>query len=114
MNLKPPVVHRYPTWNVPLMLQAFTSVPFELLRMASLQFVSFKVTFLVVITSARRISELAALSVREDLCIFHTDREVLRLDPSFLPKVMPSTVGRWIRRVLPSPMRLRPFHCSGE
>lgn len=49
-----------------------------------LQFLSYKVTFLLAITSARRVLELAALSTRADLCIFHPDRIALRLDPTFL------------------------------
>lgn len=44
-------------------------------------------TFLLAITSARRVSELTALSVRKDLCIFHANTIVLRLDTSFMPKV---------------------------
>ncbi|XP_013912125.1 PREDICTED: dystrophin-like, partial [Thamnophis sirtalis] len=45
------------------------------------------VAFLVAITSAKRVSELTALLVRQDFCVFHSDRMVLRLDPSFIPKV---------------------------
>lgn len=86
-NLRPPVVHRFPTWDLNKVLTALTLSPFEPLRQVSLRFLSFKVSFLVAITSARRISELAALSTRSDLCIFHTDRVVLRLDPAFLPKI---------------------------
>ncbi|XP_026573034.1 uncharacterized protein LOC113447208, partial [Pseudonaja textilis] len=56
-------------------------------RESTLQFLTFKVMFLVAITSARRISKIAALSVRKDLCIFHADQVVLRPDPTFLPKV---------------------------
>lgn len=86
-NIRPPVVHRYPTWDLTKVLQALTREPFEPLRDSSLRFLSLKVAFLVAITSARRISELAALSARPDLCVFHSNRVVLRLDPSFLPKV---------------------------
>lgn len=64
-NLRLPVVHRYPSWDLPLVLQAFTGPPFEPLRESSLMYLSQKVVFLVVITSARRISELAALSCRQ-------------------------------------------------
>lgn len=39
------------------------------------------------VKSVRRISEIAALSVRDDLCVFHADRVVLRLDPTFVPKI---------------------------
>ncbi|XP_034257215.1 uncharacterized protein LOC117661313 [Pantherophis guttatus] len=86
-NLSPPVIHRFPTWDLSKVLSSLTQSPFEPLRTTSLKFLSFKVSFLVAITSARRISELAALSIRQDLCVFHHDKVVLRLDPTFLPKV---------------------------
>lgn len=53
--------------------KALTKGPFELLKEASLKFLSYKVSFLVALTSAHPISELAALSVRDNLCIFHAD-----------------------------------------
>lgn len=86
-NLSPPVVHRYPSWDLPLVLQALTSDPFEPLAAVSLKFLTLKVAFLLAITSARRVSELGALFVCKDLCVFHSDRVVLRLDPTFLTKV---------------------------
>ncbi|XP_060546629.1 uncharacterized protein LOC132711500 [Pantherophis guttatus] len=86
-NLSPPVIHRFPTWDLSKVLSSLTQSPFEPLRTTSLKFLSFKVSFLVAITSARRISELAALSIRQDLSVFHHDKVVLRLDPTFLPKV---------------------------
>lgn len=84
-NMCPPTVHRYPSWDLSLVLQALTSPPFE--PLGSLKFLSYKMAFLLAITLARRVSELSALSVRKDLCIFHTNTVVLRLDPSFAPKV---------------------------
>ncbi|XP_060545540.1 uncharacterized protein LOC132711180, partial [Pantherophis guttatus] len=86
-NIRPTMIHRYPTWDLTLVLQALTSPPFEPLGSASLKLLSFKVTFLLAITSARRVSELAALSIRQDLCIFKPNTVVLRLDPAFLPKI---------------------------
>ncbi|XP_060537977.1 uncharacterized protein LOC132709142 [Pantherophis guttatus] len=86
-NIRPPTIHRYPSWDLPKVLRALTGPPFEPLRDVSLKYLSFKVAFLVAVTSARRISEMAALSIRKELCIFHQDRVVLRLDPSFIPKV---------------------------
>ncbi|XP_026534302.1 trafficking kinesin-binding protein 1-like [Notechis scutatus] len=86
-NLRPAPVHRYPTWDLNKVLLSLTKEPFESLRVTGLQFLTYKVVFLVAITSARRISEIAALSVRQDLCVFHADRVVLRPDPTFLPKV---------------------------
>lgn len=86
-NISPPVLHRYPTWDLPLVLNSLMGPPYEPLRTTSLRLLSCKVAFLVAITSARRISEIAALSIRSDLCVFHADHVVLRLDPTFLPKV---------------------------
>uniref|UniRef100_A0A8C6V4T6 Tyr recombinase domain-containing protein n=1 Tax=Naja naja TaxID=35670 RepID=A0A8C6V4T6_NAJNA len=86
-NLRPPTIHRFPTWDLNIVLNALTKEPFEPLRSISTQLLTYKVVFLVAITSARRISEIAALSIRKDLCVFHEDRVVLRLDPTFLPKV---------------------------
>uniref|UniRef100_A0A2D4I5A5 Uncharacterized protein n=1 Tax=Micrurus lemniscatus lemniscatus TaxID=129467 RepID=A0A2D4I5A5_MICLE len=86
-NLRPRVIHRYLTWDLPKVLQALTEQPFEPLNSVSLQFLTLKVVFLVAITSARRVLELAALLVQQDLCIFHENRVVLRRDPMFVPKV---------------------------
>ncbi|XP_013930876.1 PREDICTED: uncharacterized protein LOC106556402 [Thamnophis sirtalis] len=86
-NLSPLMVHRYPTWDLNVVLRALVEPPFEPLLSASFKQLTFKTVFLIAITSARCISELAALSVRADLCLFHQDRVVLRLDPSFVPKI---------------------------
>lgn len=86
-NLCPPVMHMCPTWDLSIVLDSLIGPPYEPLRTTSLRLLSCKVTFLVVNTSARRISEIAALSVRSDLCVFHADRVVLRLDPSFIPNI---------------------------
>lgn len=61
--------------------------PFKPLASISLRFMTLKVVFLVVIISARCVSEVAALSVCQDLCIFHQNRVVLQMEPSFVPKV---------------------------
>ncbi|XP_039174428.1 uncharacterized protein LOC120296645 [Crotalus tigris] len=86
-NARPPTIHRYPSWDLPQVLQALILPPFEPIRSCSLRLLSLKVAFLIAITSARRILELAALSVGSDLCTFYEDRVVLRLDPSCIPKV---------------------------
>lgn len=85
--MSPPTVHRYPSWDLTLVLQALTAPLFEPLGSVSLKFLSFKLAFLLAITSARTVPELAALSIRKDLCIFHANTVVLRLDPTFTPKV---------------------------
>lgn len=85
--LNPPSIHRFPTWDLNKVLDALMHPPFEPLNSVPVRILSFKVLFLVAITSARRVSELSALSVHPRLCIVHKDRVVLRLDPSFIPKV---------------------------
>ena len=82
----PPQVHRFPSWNLNIVLQTLTSMPFEPIRSIPLGMLALKTMFLVAITSARRVSELGALSVRLDLFIFHSDKVVLRTDPTFRPK----------------------------
>lgn len=66
---------------------ALTGRPFEPLRDTSPRYLFQNVAFLVAITLARRVSELASLSVHQDLCVFHLDRVVLRLDLSFILKL---------------------------
>ncbi|XP_061471530.1 E3 ubiquitin-protein ligase SMURF2 isoform X1 [Rhineura floridana] len=83
----PAVVHRFPSWSLPKVLQALQRPPFEPIRTVSLRILSFKVLFLIAITSARRVSELGALSSARHLCVFHKDSVVLKTDPSFRPKV---------------------------
>lgn len=87
------MVHRYPTWDLSKVLYFLTVAPYEPLRLASLRFLTCMVAFLVAIILAMRVSELVALSVRKDLCVFHQDRMILRLDSSFIPKV-----NNWFHR----------------
>lgn len=86
-NLRPPPIRRFPSWDLPKVLSALTKAPFEPLRDVSLCYLSLKVAFLVAVTSARCISGMASLSIRKELCVIYPDRVVLRLDPSFVPKV---------------------------
>ncbi|XP_039182925.1 uncharacterized protein LOC120300682 [Crotalus tigris] len=110
-NAKPPTVHRYPSWDLHQVLQALVAPPFEPIDTCPLKLLSMKVAFLVAVTSARRISELAALSVREDLSILYPDRIILRLDPSFIPKVNSFSIDprKWFYQtsILIHPMTLR-------
>lgn len=90
-------------------LSALTKAPFEPLREVALRFLFFEVTFLIAITSARCISELATLSIHQDLCVFYLDRVVLCLDPNFVPKVN-SMFHRTQELVLPN-FCPSPVHC---
>lgn len=85
--LSPPQIHRFPTWKLNMVLNALTDSPFKPIRDILLKLLRMKTIFLVAITSAQRVSEIGALSADPKLCIFHKDKVVLRLDPSFMPKV---------------------------
>ena len=98
---RPIVVKDCPAWDLPVVLQAMTKEPFEPLNIASLKLLTLKTVFLVAVTTARRISELQALSVREPFCLIFSDRIVLKPDPSFLPKVA-SFKNRSQEIILPS------------
>ena len=87
---KPVVKPLYPFWDLPLVLKALTSHPFEPLHSVDLKFLTLKVVFLIAITSARRIGELGALMAREPFVSFFEDGVILRPDHSFVPKVASS------------------------
>lgn len=87
LNLRPQVVHHYPAWELSVVLRVLSGSPFEPVRTSSLRHLSLKTAFLIAITSSRRVSELAALLVREDLCLVNRGTVVLQLDSSFIPKV---------------------------
>lgn len=84
----PPFRRPLEPWDLNLVLRALQVSPFEPLRDISLRFLSWKVAFLVAITSIRRVSELAALSCKSPFLILHKDKVVLRPVQSFLPKVV--------------------------
>lgn len=85
--VSPPQVHRFPSWRLNLVLKALCRPPFEPLASCQVKVLTFKTLFLVALVSARRVSELRALSVNTELCIFQRDSVTLRPDPVFVPKV---------------------------
>ena len=87
-NLNPPVTPPCPSWSLSVVLHSLSSKPFEPMATTDLRLLTWKVAFLVAITSARRASELAALRVDEPYLTFHKDKVVLRPDMRFLPKVV--------------------------
>ncbi len=64
---------RSPSWDLPLVLQSLTEAPFEPLAQADLRSLSWKTVFLLAISSAKRVSELHALSVSDDCLRWKTD-----------------------------------------
>uniref|UniRef100_A0A803JZG3 Tyr recombinase domain-containing protein n=1 Tax=Xenopus tropicalis TaxID=8364 RepID=A0A803JZG3_XENTR len=87
-HIVPPVKSPVPPWDLNVVLSALINSPFEPLSIVELRWLTWKVVFLMAISSARRISELSALSCESPYLIFHEEKAVLRTVPSFLPKVV--------------------------
>ncbi|XP_041425389.1 uncharacterized protein LOC121395599 [Xenopus laevis] len=89
-HISPPFRPPVPGWDLNTVLDALLDPPFEPLGTVSEQWLTWKVVFLVAISSTRRVSELGALSCDPAFLVFHKDKAVLRTLPSFLPKVVSS------------------------
>ncbi|KAM7182065.1 uncharacterized protein RBU57_000616 [Macrochelys suwanniensis] len=87
-KVHPPTKTPVPAWDLNLVLSCLMGPPFEPLASCSLLYLSWKVAFLVAITSARQVSELRALMCNPPYTICHKDKVQLRPHPSFLPKVV--------------------------
>lgn len=89
-RLRPPSVPRAPVWDLPLVLDALCSPPFEPLAQADLKWLSCKTAFLLAIVSAKRVGELHALSVSQSCLRWHPDGSGVTLWPNtaFVPKVV--------------------------
>lgn len=87
-RLRPRIKNLCPPWNLNWVLNALTAAPFEPLAEIPIRLLTLKTIFLVAITSARRVSELQALSIQDPFLVVQEDKLVFRLDPSFLPKVV--------------------------
>ena len=113
---RPVRIPNFPVWDLSLVLQALTEVPFEPLESGTLEVITLKTVFLVAITTARRVSELEALSIRAPFFQVFPDRIIFKTDPAFLPKVS-SDFHRSQEITLPSfcsnPVREQEhrFHC---
>ena len=81
-----------PSWDLTLVLDALTRAPFEPLDAVSLKFLSLKTALLVALTTAKRSSDMHALSVSPSCMRFsgNDSRVSLRPNLSFLPKNFPS------------------------
>ncbi|XP_061119424.1 uncharacterized protein LOC133142296, partial [Conger conger] len=85
--LKPVAPPRVPQWDLTVVLKALCSPPFEPLESVEWRALSLKVALLTALVSAKRVSDLCALSVHPDCLSFSgSDRVVLRPNPAFTPK----------------------------
>ena len=98
-RLRPGRALRAPSWDLATVLHSLTLAPYEPLDQADLKFLTQKTVFLLAICSAKRVSELHALSVSEQCLRWKAEYSGVSLwpNPSFLPKVVnPQTVNQVI------------------
>ncbi|XP_069585448.1 uncharacterized protein [Ranitomeya imitator] len=98
---RPISIPRVPQWDLSIVLNALTQSPFEPLHAASLKNISLKTVLLVALVSARRVSDLHALSIDPPFFVVTSDRILLKTDPCYLPKVA-STFHRSQEILLPT------------
>ncbi|XP_076128603.1 uncharacterized protein LOC143109685 [Alosa pseudoharengus] len=80
----------FPTWDLTVVLRALTEPPFEPLQSVDTKTLSLKTALLVALASAKRVSEIHALSVHPSCLRFSAGGEKVVLCPntSFIPKVI--------------------------
>ena len=83
-----------PKWDLTLVLKSLTTAPYEPLSEATLQAVTWKTIFLLSFASAKRRSELHALSAEDGFLRFNADGSVTLLsEPGFLSKTQLPSVA---------------------
>ena len=98
-RLRPGRTLRAPSWDLSLVLRSLTQAPYEPLGQADLKSLSHKTLFLLAVCSAKRVSELHALSTSEQCLRWKAGDSGVSLwpNPAFLPKVVnPQTVNQVI------------------
>lgn len=85
--LYPQVRDPVPPWDLNLVLSKLTVPPFKPLASCSLLLLSWKVSFLIAITSAQRVSEIRALMSEPPYTMFYKDKVQVRPHTAFLLKV---------------------------
>ncbi|KAI2661921.1 hypothetical protein H4Q32_007626 [Labeo rohita] len=88
-----PVIKRViPEWDLSMVLEVLSQNPFEPLGDISLKLLSLKTALLLALASAKRVSDLHALSVHSSCMKFSIsgDKVLLRPNPAFMPKCFPA------------------------
>ena len=102
-HLRPVTRALFPAWDLQVVLEGLCKAPFEPMERASLKHVCFKTVLLLALTTAKRVSDLQALSVSPDCMRFLNNDSKVLLKPhlGFVPK----------NRVVPKePVVLTAFH----
>ncbi|XP_067290316.1 uncharacterized protein [Pseudorasbora parva] len=91
---KRPVARRMvPLWDLSMVLEALSQHPFEPLEAIGLKFLSLKTALLLALVTAKRVSDLQALSISPSCLQFAPGltRVSFRPNPAFVPKVVDSS-----------------------
>ena len=102
-HLRPVTRSLFPSWDLQVVLEGLCKAPFEPLERSSLKHLSFKTALLLALATAKRVSDLHALSVSPDCLSFLNNGTKVLLKPKlgFVPK----------NRVVPrEPVVLTAFH----
>nr|XP_055071026.1 uncharacterized protein LOC129451681 [Misgurnus anguillicaudatus] len=78
-----------PPWDLSVVLNALSKAPFEPIDLIDLKLLTLKTAVLLALTTAKRVSELHALSVHPSCMMFApgVQRVSFRTNPAFVPKV---------------------------
>ncbi|CAM4736218.1 unnamed protein product, partial [Leuciscus chuanchicus] len=84
-----------PPWDLSVVLNALSQPPFEPIESVELKFLSLKAALLLALSTAKRVSELHALSVHNSCMQFAMDhsRVTLKTNPAFVPTVSESALA---------------------
>ncbi|KAI2643104.1 hypothetical protein H4Q32_027660 [Labeo rohita] len=95
LRLRPPVRPRVPSWDLSVVLEALCLPPFEPLEEISDCHLSFKTSFLLALSSLKRVGDLQALSVAPSFLDFAPglSKAFLHTRTGYVPKV-PSSAPR--------------------
>ena len=86
-----------PSWDLSLVLDALCGPPFEPLEDLELRVLTFKTVFLLAITTAKRVSDLHALSVHSECLSFDGDGKSVRLQPNPVFVTKTQRVASYVR-----------------
>lgn len=78
-----------PPWDLAVVLEGLKSAAFEPLQGADLKLVSLKTVLLLALASAKRVSDIHALSVHP-FCVQFFSGDVRMINPAFVPTVLGS------------------------
>ncbi len=102
-RMRPATRSSVPTWNLAVVLEGLSLAPFEPLELATAKNLTFKMVFLLAITSPKRVGDLQALAISPTCLEFAPGgvKAILHPKPGYVPKV-PFNVAQ--------PVVLQAFH----